>query len=91
MANLSSGIKLLDIAKRCERTIQVVAEIAKSEYGTDIPIKIDQIVPNNIANAIISKYGIVKKILEKRPIVTSKEEKHQPIFKIQKKKNCEQS
>lgn len=91
MANSLSGIKLLDIAKRCEWTIQEVAEIAKSEYGTDIPIKIDQIVPSNIANTIISKYGIVKKVVEKCPRVASKKEKLEPIFKIQKKKTAKKA
>ncbi len=81
-----SGIKLLEIARKCERTIQAVAELAKSEYGTDIPIKIDQIVPSNIANAIISKYSNVKKVVEKRPRVTPRDEKSEPTFTIQNKK-----
>lgn len=85
MGEALSGLSLLHIARRCEKTIQMIIEIAKKEHGITIPLKLDAIVPSNIAKIIISAYGTTKPIKEKRHIQPPAKVKKATIKPINKK------
>lgn len=90
MGKAFSESTLLYIAKRCEKTIQMIIEIAKKEYGVTIPLKIETVVPANIAQAIISTYGITKSIKQIQPIIVPAKAKTAPVIIPKNKKKTDQ-